>query len=272
MCSQLEYDPRNIEPPLNSQEKLNAIWKQDLSYIVRFSQEPMIHRSTVYEHVVRVMYLSEKVGQLMDFELNRNDIDITQLVHYAQIHDDPEVITGDIPSHHKSALTPSGKMQLHLAEKEAIQTLAKRYYKSQEQQKEYIHNWEEFTSMNSLEAQIVNIADKWDATCEVLTDIRYGNNTEAIFRILERYRTIFKSFQHKEVLEILSLIIPIEIPSDEDARNLPKIENNYFEESQQNLDTLTQKSLFPPTLPLFYDFWLQINNANALTIIPSWNK
>jgi len=147
--------------------------KNKLKSIKRYNHnEPMFYRTHLGMHARRVCWLVEELLQIAKQEDSQLDPEKARAL--ALVHDDTEIITGDVISPDKKAMSLEQKQALQKREEEAIQFLAKTFPKEF-----HSYNYEELLreaqAKESKEAQLVNIADKFDAFGEALHEVFAGN-------------------------------------------------------------------------------------------------
>ncbi|MEK7601799.1 MAG: YfbR-like 5'-deoxynucleotidase [Patescibacteria group bacterium] len=210
--------------------------------------EVMYYRPTVWEHTQRVMWIVEALSpHIRDFL----DVNVEKARVMALVHDDAEMITGDIPAGHKARMTPEELKKLDDDEFTAIDTLSARYPHS-------VHGYtykdlvREMVHYTSNEAKFVSLADKIDAHCESYHEVFAGNLTlisSMAFYIntLQRFGEKFPelaSFVRSNAHPLIQEIGPLPAngkvgPKDFEAFNKPH----------------TRASLSVPSRFPFYDAW-----------------
>ncbi len=126
----------------------------------------------------------------------------------ALVHDDAEMITGDVQLGHKLLMSAKELENVHDAEAAAIEVLAKEF-------PEFIAGYSyrelllEVLRRDSLEADLLTYADKLDAYCESLHEVLAGNITA--LRSLMTYVWILTSFPqlHPNVQPLFSRTSPL---------------------------------------------------------------
>lgn len=250
---------------------------QDLEQVLRFEQaEKVIHRNNLHTHMLRVSYLSHDLAQHLK-QTHSLPVDPSKTHRLARYHDDPEVITGDIPTPIKYSMKPHERQKLRKAEEEAIKALATRYFglnPLNRRRRQYLQDQLDMTKKETLEARIVNIADKIEGLCETIHEIRCGNAT--FHQILNNYRKFFTNFIPNEPL--FSLVNADEkykvtldvVPTVAQAIELKPISLATFNNNEEKF----WKDVFDPNLPSFYKQWL-IVSATKFTnpkLFPGWKK
>lgn len=178
--------------PAEREEKLKEIYRFSLFESLRY-------RSNLWMHTHRVLWL---LDELIPIAQKYLDFDVEKARILALVHDDAEMITGDIQAGVKARMTPEELSKVEQNEKEALELLAERY-------PEIIHgyNYKEllYHSVNKdcIEAKIVSYVDKIDAQCESLHEVLSGNIT--LLRSVIFYTNTFASFPKKfpELAELM---------------------------------------------------------------------
>lgn len=248
---------------------------RDLERVLRFEQaEKVIHRNNLHTHMLRVGYLSYDLARYIqqNHDLHVNPIRAQRLALY---HDDPEVITGDIPTPVKYSMRPQERMKLRKAEEEAVKALATRYFglnPLSKKRRQYLEYQRDMTKKESTEARIVNIADKMEGLCETIHEIRCGNET--FYQILNNYRKFFQTFISNEPLfEIVNADttyrLTLEtIPTVNQVQMLQPISLSMY----QTDPDIFWSTTFDENLPGFYKKWLTITakNLSPTALFPGW--
>lgn len=249
-----------------------AAMMNELLRIQRFSAVPeMVHKGDDLRHTFRTEMLASLLGRsCRHYGMKINPYRIQRLARY---HDVLEIVTGDIPTPVKQNLSQVEKEELSSLEDEAAPVLAK-LYAPEGYEDVFIADLAEVKKKASLEAQIVDIADKWDALGQVLHDIRCGNTSPEVFQVLQRYRDIFSKLRKYPVFQEMEKhnpdLILKHIPSDEEAKAMSKIR---LEDLKQGKDVFW-KNVMDPSTPPIYKTWLKAPPASIyqLDIFPSWRE
>lgn len=230
----------------------------ELREVIRFDGENfdgarMIHQTNLDMHEARTQALHYQVGYaLLAAGIRINYLRSSYLL---QFHDDQEVVTKDIPTPVKSAMTPEERAKLRAREEKAARALARRYALPQFKAL-YLELWNEAQAKQTPEAQAADVADKWDALGEVIHEIRCGNKD--FLDILERYRILIsKRLETSPIWQAASSHPYIrfdQLPTHEEAERLPRISLDTFEKIGYN--TFWHDVLQPPDLPEFYKRWM----------------
>ncbi len=187
--SRPEYEQPIVDTGLQIRIKL-------LSEIKRYEGTQMTHRTDLFTHTYRTAYIAVSLGyELNALSSSGDDFDLTKLYRMGLHHDDAEFITGDIVSPVKSALTHKEKILLKEKENQGVDALAHFLYDfTPKEQNRYILEQEELAEKLTPEAQLLNVADKYDAIGEILHDIRCGN--ENLISLIPFSQDKFQQFQN----------------------------------------------------------------------------
>jgi len=134
--------------------------------------EIMYYRPNVLLHSTRVSWWVKDIALIAKKYVKGIDIEKARLA--ALVHDDAEMLTGDIPSHHKFFMSKFQAAQTDKEEKAAIEELSKKYPKK-------VGNYSyrdlllQTFYKKSTEGQLVSYLDKLDAYCESLHEVLAGN-------------------------------------------------------------------------------------------------
>lgn len=163
-----------------------------LKALYRYSMfEKMYYRPNLWEHSYRVSWLVEELIPVAKKYFN---IDGEMARTIALVHDDAEMITGDIQAGHKARMSEAELKEVDLAEEKAIEELAGKYPKMING---YVYKdlLTAILKKESSEAQLVAYADKLDAYCESMHDVLAGNLS--LMRSVIFYVDIFALFPKK---------------------------------------------------------------------------
>lgn len=148
--------------------------EQKLRSIYRYSMfEVMYYRSDLWMHSLRVFWLTEELLPLAQKHLS---IDPEKARTLAFVHDDAEIVMGDIQAGHKLRMSEKELKDVEKQEEHSIDILAKKY-------PEKINGYAykdlllHASRKDCIEAQFVSYLDKLDALCESLHELLAGNIT-----------------------------------------------------------------------------------------------
>jgi 5'-deoxynucleotidase YfbR-like HD superfamily hydrolase len=247
-------------------------WMDDLSQIDRFSAPSnMIHRGEDLTHVLRTEVRAQwLMSTYIPRELRPN---VYRLHRLSRNHDNAEKETGDVPTQDKQRFSEAERKAFEATEDEAAPILAQRYA-PEGYQDLYVADHFEIRAKSSRAAQLVDIADKWDALGQVLHDIRCGNDSDEAFQILQRYRDTFQKLSQYQMFKFMNEynadFALRNFPTDNDAREMSRLNLN---DLRQGKDTFWQK-VFDPSAPEIYHAWLTSAPTSIyyLNIFPTWKK
>lgn len=247
----------------------NVLWLQCLSRIKRFSSESeIVHRTDVWTHARRTAYLGTLLGTIVAREEHLG-IDLNKIFRMGYHHGDPEIITGDIPTPLKQTMSPEQMQILRANEDGAMKLLAMLF--GHNNPDKFLSEYLEMAEKESLEAQIVNIADKLDGLGETINEIRCGN--PAFLKVLSDYREVFRTFRRYPVWQPLKKHPSVQLksfPTQDQANSIPKIKP----EDLRDKSTAWERFL-EGEMPQFYRTWLtlSINVFDRRTekfLLPGW--
>lgn len=224
-----------------------------LQSIKRFAMyKTMYYRTDLLMHSQRVSWI---VTSLLSFATNVfSDFDGEKARTLALVHDDAEIITGDIQLYYKLRMAPHELQQYEENEHKAIEVLSKRYPKT-------INNYNYQSLLlhalhkDCIEAQIVSFADKIDAFGESLHEIHAGN--KAFEHPIEVYTDLLTKFMLK--FPILKPLFALEHPLFKKPLQLNILEIIH-QGQRHTFESLQENSSIP-----HYEYWKQITMKNNAT-------
>lgn len=167
----------------------------------------MIHRPDLFTHTYRTPFLARSLAlQLNELDKTKYHFDLDRLHRMGSEHDDEEFLIDDIVAPIKHAMNPQELAILQAKASQGVLALAHFLYGFQNRKDEerYLSEQEELQEKKTLEAQLINVADKWDALGEILHDIRCGN--EKFIDLLPYSQKKFEEFQEYPFWEDLSTL------------------------------------------------------------------
>lgn len=222
--------------------------KEKLDKIMRYSMfDKMYYRSSVYFHSKRILWLIEEIIPEAKKYLEFDEEKIRVL---ALVHDDAEIITGDIQAGHKAKMSEEELELIKQNELKAIKEMVEKFPKEING-----YNYEsllkESAKKNSIEAKLVSYIDKMDGYCESLHDLFAGNI--CILRSVLFYNNFITLFPYKfqeigpllkdgkhPLLDITDRVSPLYVES-----------KNYTHLNKPH----TKESILIDTDLPFYNFW-----------------
>ncbi len=231
--------------------------EEKLSKIIRYNlYSPMYYRSSILDHSKRVWLITKTLEPFTQKAFK--NLDIKKLGLLALVHDDIEIIIGDIQAGNKSKMSKSQKKELYDQEKKAVLALSKIFPKSVNGYN-YQKLLESATKIDCRESEIIQYFDKLDAFGEALHEI-YAGNKEFVTNIINQYGKVphpieyyldyFKNFLNKypKMKAFFQTNPPIPL--------IPQ-EVNYIKIIQSS-KLHTKKSIQNTTGYIHYDFWKNI--------------
>lgn len=161
---------------------------EELRRITRYSLYPvMFYRSDLLIHSARVWWIIRELNPFAA-EAFGGRYDPRRAELLALVHDDAEIIMGDIQAGNKSKMTKQQLEEVASLEEEATRQISRRFpktiagYNYQQLLKEaYTHA--------SLEAQVLQYADKFDGLGEALHELYAGNQSWTV-NVVNQYGRI----------------------------------------------------------------------------------
>jgi 5'-deoxynucleotidase YfbR-like HD superfamily hydrolase len=229
--------------PKEREEKLKQIYRYSLF-------EHMMYRSSVWDHTHRVLWLAEEILPIAEKYLK---LDVEKVRALALVHDDEEMITGDIPGGVKFAMSEEEKKKLLEKENIAADELAQKYPKE-------VHGYsyrallKHSAHKDCLEAQLVSYLDKADAYGESLHELYAGNSgflLSVVFydRVLQTFAVRYPNLQPLlSAKGLTSALLLTPLPTN-------KIETkNYTHFNKAH----SKESLLAETDIPFYNIWRRV--------------
>lgn len=236
--------------------------EEDLRKITRYSlYSPMWYRTSLWSHSRRSAWIAQVFSPRVQtvFESFSGD----KAYALALVHDDAEIIMGDIQAGNKSKMSQNELKEIEHREERAIDVVAKRFpaslgvYDYKQLLLEMLHK-------TSIEAVVVDWADKYDAFGEALHELHAGNrvwsthvvNQYGIIPLpTEYYDTYFNKFVDKfpqSKIFFQSRPPIFQIPT------VPDIEKILERGEPHEYPSIRQKTGYDP-----YDFWKDITLTNG---------
>jgi 5'-deoxynucleotidase YfbR-like HD superfamily hydrolase len=242
------------------EEALQNIVRYDMS---RFT--PMFYRTNVLLHSKRVYLLIKDVLPLI-VPVYNGLFNSEEALTLALIHDDAEIVSGDVLRYHAERWPKEKLAQVRENEEQAIEVLSNKWPKNLNgfNYKTLLYN---ALNKDTLEAQIVSFFDKIDAYCECLHEVFAGNKlfVNSAFAYVERLDSYPIKFRE------LSKIIPsnhplLVLPKDVALNRLNEIAEQGMFHTDISVSNITE---FPQ-----YDKWkeITIKNFNIEPLIEAREK
>ncbi len=179
--------------PAEREQKLKSIWRYSMF-------ERMYYRSNLRMHAHRMLWMIEATADLSKKILH---VDINRVRTLALVHDDAEMITGDIQAGQKFFMSKAQLEKIDEAEEKAIDQLSQRYPKTLNGYS-YKELLTDALRKDTTESQLVMYFDKLDAFCESLHELLAGNIL--LLRSVMFYERAMTTFPttHPLIAELLS--------------------------------------------------------------------
>jgi hypothetical protein len=196
----MDYEPIILEGFDGREDELLKIerFRADLTPVMLYRSNDLIHSRRVLEH------LDEALLRIVD--VYGDDFNVKYARTLALVHDDLEIITGDVQLNDKETMSDAGKAKLKEQEYEGVVELTSRYSE--------VANGISYGDLlrstiekDSLEAQMVSFFDKFDAAGEAWHECFAGNLYFAIVasgrnKIDGGYIKRMRKFPHKYPMTI----------------------------------------------------------------------
>lgn len=177
--------------------------EQALQKIIRYHRySPMYYRSNLWQHSHRLSWMIEEMAPVIQSVYPNFKKEEAQLI--AHVHDDLEIVLGDIMLGEKLSYTDEQKKALDEKERAAIDAVSNMFPSrvGEYTYKNFLLRYQNLNA-NDLEAVVVKYCDKYDAFGEALHEIFAGNKifTRAyeahLISPIDAYLSILQTFEHK---------------------------------------------------------------------------
>lgn len=237
-------------------------WLKKMQDAHRFERHdgPMMHRTDMFTHLRRVAYIADHLGFYLVAEGHEQARKTYRgrIFRKAYHHDDPELITGDLPTPVKLAMSPEERAVFKQEERESVRLVASRYlsFSSERSFNDYLEEQDELLDKKTFDARLIDVADKLDGLGETLHELRCGN--ESFQKVYKVYRDeVFPKFENYDFWEILKrdpAIMLGNFPTNEDVSKMPILKP----EDLHSRDELQVDLLEAEGLPRWYRSWTSI--------------
>lgn len=227
-----------------------------LSSIPRYNAiENMTHRTSVGEHTMRVISHATNFASIL--EGRGHLVDISAIWFMADNHDNGEAYTGDIPTSVKRSATPEQREQMKVEERKGVEQFEAMIDMPLSTPRFYPEMYDEYEDKNTLEARIVNFADKWDGLHEAVHEVVCGENPERFKQVISEYEDDFQNLRdaNRDWQEEVEPVLGSDFFSFPDPETLiPKsIDDTDFTNPTTLVTSLSTDN------PASYKFWLRSN-------------
>ncbi len=176
----LDLDLKKLFQDFNSREK-------DLSGIIRFSgYVPMYYRSDLAIHSKHVAWI---VREIAEYAVKLYpSFDVQRAVLMALVHDDAEIVFGDVMMGNKLRMTKGQLEELKKQEYQATEEIVARFPKHLG---EHVYGdlLKEYMNLQTIESKVVKFSDKFDAFGESLHEV-FGGNMRFVTPLTTEYGVI----------------------------------------------------------------------------------
>ena len=247
----------------------NNIERQDeLFGVERFKGLPMVQKFSLAHHVLMAGFFAEELSVM------GHDVDPGRALWKGEYHDEPERVTGDVPTPEKRAMSSEEREKFEAWELEIMQDfepkLDKPTWADSATQLYVDHRRKE-----TVEDRIVNFFDKWDASNEAVHEIVCGDGGDEFSEILGRYKEIIAELrgQNLDWLEPIEKLFGEEVFTVPDPGTLTKktLEDMSYASAKSFIEEIAKGN------PFSYTFWLAFNSYLSglgflLMTFPGWEE
>lgn len=167
--------------------------EKGLRGIMRYSlYSTVYYRSSDFAHSKRVAWLVESLEPVLKETLP--NFDMARAVATALVHDDAELLVGDIQAGNKGKMSKEELATIDDAERVAINRLAEKFPKVLDSYN-YKEMLEDVLDFTTPEAQVVKYVDRFDALGEALHEL-YAGNEVMNTNVVNEYGTIPTPFPY----------------------------------------------------------------------------
>lgn len=241
-----------------------------LQFVQRFQPHSMIHRQNLDMHKECMKIIAKKYVEILkkDYKIPPfTNISLEELLNMIEVHDDPEIITSDIPTHIKDLRGNYIREFQDRMEYLAMIGLAEKYSKELDMSKEeYISYMTRAKEKNKDDhcAQVCSLIDRLSAIyLEVTHEIISGNFSLFVEGVDRRY--LKKVSEMKQKMPSLKTFLnsdnPLNFTSEYNLMHMQKKINWIYLRSQNGdnsylFDTENKKLYTPSAIP-GYEFFRQ---------------
>ncbi len=238
--------------------------EHDLRQVTRYHiYSPMYYRTNLFTHSKHVLWLLQSILPLAE-KVFGSSFDSTKVQLMAAVHDDMEIVMGDVQAGHKIKMAPAQLAEVANQEQNAIAAMSARFpYKLMNYSYEDL--LKESQELQTTEAKFLKYVDRFAGFGEALHEVYAGNRAFTTHSTHEElglidlpvtfYHNFFANFPQKfpEFVELLNNDHPMFAWSEPFD-----MENTVAHGVPHAKDSLENKKGYTP-----YDFWRQlILNSN----------
>lgn len=161
---------------------------RSLAHVTRFNNRPQHFPETVAEHSFYVAYITQILCWLLSER--KIKVDTKKALQIALIHDQEEGFSGDILNPFKH-FNPKVESAIKEVNKETINMMFENL--PENMGKDFVNLWREETERDSIEAQVVKVADTLSLIAKCFEEMEAGNNYFA-----EIYKKELKNLKNLE--------------------------------------------------------------------------
>lgn len=221
--------------------------------LMRWSIQPiMFYRSSLHSHGKRVAYHIAHIAPLLRSTFN--GFDFRRALALALVHDDAEMVTGDIQAGNKAKMTDEQLARLEEEERAAIRALAERS-PARIGGYSYRELLEDILDLSTIEARVAKFLDRADAFGEGLHEL-YAGNVQLTKHVVNEWGVIprFYELYGKKLPEMLETFMGLSALKDSHPFFSEPV-NYAWEEMVLTRAPHARESLATPTGHPQYDEW-----------------
>lgn len=229
-----------------------------LRAITRYSlYDVFFYRTNVWQHTRRVAWLVQAMAPHIHEVYQDFNEDLAVML--ALVHDDIELIIGDVQAGNKAIMTLDQRQVLQASEEQARVTLCNRF-PVRVGKYEYAWLLETASNCTTLEAQVVKYLDKIDAWCEAMHELCAGNTCVTV-RVTNAYGETPLPFEYYPAVlarhraDYYNLLEPLFEKKQGLFKPLPAIK---YLKIVENGQPHTLDSLYADVGEPIYDLWKRI--------------
>lgn len=147
------------------------ILNRSLAHVTRFNNRPQHFEESVAEHSFYVAYITQVLCWLLTEE--KVKIDTKGAIQMALIHDQEEGFSGDILNPFKH-FNPKVERAIKEVNKETINMMFENL--PPKMGKDFVNLWHEETERDSIESEVVKVADTLSLIAKCYEEMEAGNN------------------------------------------------------------------------------------------------
>lgn len=244
--------------------------ENELKKVLRYGlwESPIFYKANLWIHTQRVSWIAENIALFLQKSLHIQ-IDSHLVKNLALVHDDEEIITGDIVGPQKESFSPEEKEKHEELCKNAIPLLEENYGENDF----WGFSYESLLRISQSEKQsiefiVMKYADKVDAHMEVLHEA-FAGNTAFYNEVLEKFQITPYDFTYNNIEKHLQKILDfLGLEKESISQNVflnivPRYTSEYVLKKWEGQHT--QNSIKKESGIHSYDFWKSLHFSHGDT-------